>query len=218
MMVSHLSFGQYPTTKTIKGQDVVIMTVTQAEEIDTKFKKLKDSIKVLNQYIEELKRNCGIKPIEIEHNPKNDVKEIETPKQDTVTDVKKKPKESKYPTTKVINGEEVVIMSINQAQDIDNRFKKLKDSIKILNSRPVKECNDNAINLKETNNLLIKIDKKQDSLIYQSFVLNEHYLKEIEKWRRIRIEDRFYSRRVITGLSLVASLWMVLVAANIFRN
>lgn len=218
MLVSHLLFAQYPTTRTIKGQDVVIMTVPQAQEIDNRFKKLKDSIKGLNQYIEELKKNCGIKSVEEEQNPKNDVKETQIPKQDTIKDTKKKVKENKYPTTKVIKGEEVVIMSVNQAQDIDNRFNKLKDSIKILNSRPIKECNDTAIKLKETNDLLIKIDKKQDTLIYQSLVLNEYYLKELEKWKKIRIEDRLYSRRVITGLSLVAALWMGLVVTNIFRN
>lgn len=48
IMVSLISFAQYPTIKTIKGQEVVIMTVPQAKAIDGKFEKLKDSVKVLN--------------------------------------------------------------------------------------------------------------------------------------------------------------------------
>lgn len=47
-MVSLTSFAQYPTIKTIKGQEVVIMTVPQAKAIDGKFEKLKDSVNVLN--------------------------------------------------------------------------------------------------------------------------------------------------------------------------
>lgn len=46
--VSLTSFAQYPTIKTIKGQEVVIMTVPQAKAIDGKFEKLKDSVKLLN--------------------------------------------------------------------------------------------------------------------------------------------------------------------------
>lgn len=57
MTVSLLTFGQYPTTKTIKGKEVVIMTVSQAKDIDYKFIKLKDSINWLNQSLEKLKLN-----------------------------------------------------------------------------------------------------------------------------------------------------------------
>ncbi len=48
MMASLSSFAQYPTTKKIKGQQVVIMTVKQADAINTKFDKLEDSISILN--------------------------------------------------------------------------------------------------------------------------------------------------------------------------
>ena len=47
-MASLSSFAQYPTTKKIKGQQVVIMTVKQADAINTKFDKLEDSISILN--------------------------------------------------------------------------------------------------------------------------------------------------------------------------
>lgn len=47
IMVSLTVFAQYPTTKVIKGQEVVIMTVPQAQAIDNKFVALKDSINFL---------------------------------------------------------------------------------------------------------------------------------------------------------------------------
>ena len=54
MMVSLSLFAQYPTTKKIKGQQVVIMTVKQAEAINTKFDILEDSIDVLNYNLTHL--------------------------------------------------------------------------------------------------------------------------------------------------------------------
>ncbi len=52
MMVASLTaFAQYPTTKKIKGTQVVIMTVPQAEQIDQQFEVLNDSIVELNKQI-----------------------------------------------------------------------------------------------------------------------------------------------------------------------
>lgn len=59
MMVSLSSFAQYPTTKKIKGQQVVIMTVKQAEAINTKFDMLEDSIDVLNYNLTEYTANLN---------------------------------------------------------------------------------------------------------------------------------------------------------------
>ena len=44
-------FAQYPTTKKIKGTQVVIMTVPQAEQIDARFNLLNDSLKRINGQI-----------------------------------------------------------------------------------------------------------------------------------------------------------------------
>jgi hypothetical protein len=55
-MVMGITFGQYPTTKTIKGTPVVIMTVPQAEKIDIKFNKLNDTIVSLKKQLENLQR------------------------------------------------------------------------------------------------------------------------------------------------------------------
>lgn len=51
MMVSLSTFAQYPTTKKIKGEQVVIMTVKQAETINNKFQALEDSITELTNQI-----------------------------------------------------------------------------------------------------------------------------------------------------------------------
>jgi hypothetical protein len=56
MMVMGITFAQYPTTKTIKGTPVVIMTVPQAEKIDIKFNKLNDTIVSLKKQLENLQR------------------------------------------------------------------------------------------------------------------------------------------------------------------
>jgi len=51
MVVGLTAFAQYPTTKKIKGTQVVIMTVPQAEQIDNQFSLLNDSIVELNKQI-----------------------------------------------------------------------------------------------------------------------------------------------------------------------
>ena len=48
MLVSLLSYSQYPTVKTIGKDTVVIMTVKQGEDINKTFSVLKDSINILN--------------------------------------------------------------------------------------------------------------------------------------------------------------------------
>ena len=53
MLVSLSVFAQYPTTKKIKGVQVVIMTVPQAEKIDIQFEKMSDSIVELNKKIDK---------------------------------------------------------------------------------------------------------------------------------------------------------------------
>lgn len=51
MLASLTASAQYPTTKKIKGTQVVIMTVPQAEQIDRQFTFLNDSIYSLNRQI-----------------------------------------------------------------------------------------------------------------------------------------------------------------------
>lgn len=69
-LVSLSSLGQYPTTKKIKGQQVVIMTVKQAEDVNSKFEKLEDSLNVLNDSINILNGdlNGAITSLNFTHN------------------------------------------------------------------------------------------------------------------------------------------------------
>ena len=57
-LVSLSVFAQYPTTKKIKGTPVVIMTVPQAEKINSKFGMLEDSITALHSKLQMKTKVC----------------------------------------------------------------------------------------------------------------------------------------------------------------
>ena len=114
---------------------------------------------------------------------------------------------AQYPTTKNIKGTQVVIMTVPQAQDIDNKFIKFKDSIEVLNVSLIQ----NRENLKITSQALINknndLSKTQDSLKH-SFLQNEIYLKEIEKYKKMEFEDKKVSRKVSIGFATAAVVWV----------
>jgi len=103
-------------------------------------------------------------------------------------------------------------MTVPQAQAIDNKFIKFKDSIKVLNV----SLNQNRENLKITNQALINksndLSKTQDSLKY-SFLQNEIYLKEIEKYKKMEFEDKKVSRKVSIGFATAAVVWIFYVVS-----
>lgn len=57
VMVSHLSWSQYPMIKKLGNDEVVIMTVKQGEDINNQFSKLKDSISNLKNTINSFRIN-----------------------------------------------------------------------------------------------------------------------------------------------------------------
>jgi len=59
MLASLLSYSQYPTTKVINGETVVIMTVQQGENINNKFVGLKKDIDSLNTTLTNTKRDLN---------------------------------------------------------------------------------------------------------------------------------------------------------------
>lgn len=73
-LVSLSAFAQYPTTKTIKGTPVVIMTVPQAEKINSKFEILEDSISALNSKIKT--KSEEVKVVNIKREVTNDSLQI----------------------------------------------------------------------------------------------------------------------------------------------
>ena len=73
-LVSLSAFAQYPTTKTIKGTPVVIMTVPQAEKINNQFDILEDSIVRLNSKIKI--KSEEVKVVNIKREVTNDSLQI----------------------------------------------------------------------------------------------------------------------------------------------
>lgn len=61
MLVSLLSYSQYPVVKTIGNEKVVIMTVKQGEDINKQFSILKDSLSITNEEILRLRSMISIK-------------------------------------------------------------------------------------------------------------------------------------------------------------
>lgn len=57
MLVSLTALSQYPTIKKIKGEEVVIMTVKQADDINAKFDLLQDSINNAKQKVSVVQVN-----------------------------------------------------------------------------------------------------------------------------------------------------------------
>jgi hypothetical protein len=121
---------------------------------------------------------------------------------------------AQYPTTKNIKGTEVVIMTVPQAQSIDNKFVQMKDSISLLN----KSLFINKENLKITNETLLKTNKeltKNQNDLKQSLVLNDTYLKEIERYKKMEFEDRQVQKRVTIGVISALTVWVALFLGSI---
>lgn len=74
MLVSHLSFAQYPTTRVIKGDTVVIMTLKQGKDINEKFVELTDKINNLKDSL--LDRRLKIDTLNTETNQLREKKEL----------------------------------------------------------------------------------------------------------------------------------------------
>lgn len=121
---------------------------------------------------------------------------------------------AQYPTTKTINGTNVVIMTVPQAEQIDNKFIKLSDSIKLINVSLLKEKE----NFKLTNESLIKTNKNlsitKDSL-RQSLMLNDVYYKEIEKYKKMEFEDKKVQKTVVIGVVSALAVWLTIFITGI---
>jgi hypothetical protein len=121
---------------------------------------------------------------------------------------------AQYPTTKTIKGTEVVIMTVPQAQSIDNKFVQMKDSISLLN----KSLFINKENLKITNDRLFKTNTdltKSQSELKQSLLLNETYLQEIERYKKMEFEDKQVKKRVTIGVVSALVVWIAVFIGGI---
>ncbi len=121
---------------------------------------------------------------------------------------------AQYPTTKTIKGQDVVIMTVPQAKAIDNKFLLLKDSVKLLSI----SLYQNRENLRITSEALTKTNKSltstQESLS-QTMAINEAYIKEIEKYKKMEFEDKKVKMRVTIGLTSALVVWLTVFITGI---
>ena len=111
---------------------------------------------------------------------------------------------AQYPMTKKINGKDVVIMTVNQAEAINNKFQALEDSITELNN----QLNGAVTSLNFTQNkveiLTDSINHAQDS-VTKTTVLYQQEVKKIDKLEFVEKKTRF---QIKLGLVLVGAIWL----------
>ena len=111
---------------------------------------------------------------------------------------------AQYPTTKKIKGQRVVIMTLNQAKSINNKFETLEDSLTILNG----EVNGCKTSLYFTQDKLETLNhdfvKSQDSLIKVTKLYQDE-VKKIDKFEYIEKKTRLQLK---IGLIIVFSTWL----------
>ena len=122
---------------------------------------------------------------------------------------------AQYPTTKVINGVKVVIMTVPQAEQIDNKFIRFTDSINYLNKKLESEAQMRS----ELNAKLRDINNKptpvcMDTLGLGRQLLNANYeinsLKmEIDRIKNLEYVDRRTRISAYVGLTSILALWIV---------
>ncbi len=112
---------------------------------------------------------------------------------------------AQYPTTKTIKGKEVVIMTVPQAKDIDNKFSKLKDSIEWLNSR-LQQYKPTVLTIRDT----IRLQTNQPSTpqteyeLYKKLELEMYRKMEVERYKMIDLEYRESSRKITVWFTTAA--------------
>lgn len=106
---------------------------------------------------------------------------------------------AQYPTKKNIGGQYFVIMTEQQAREIDIRFEELMDSIKHYDS----DTKSLEMSLNKTRSLLMT---KQDSL-KKTIKLNNTYYNEIQKYKKMEFEDKKVKKRVTLGISAALIIW-----------
>jgi len=105
-------------------------------------------------------------------------------------------------------------MTVPQAKAIDNKFLLLKDSVKLLSI----SLYQNRENLRITSEALTKTNKSltstQESLS-QTMAINEAYIKEIEKYKKMEFEDKKVKMRVTIGLTSALVVWLTVFITGI---
>jgi len=121
-----------------------------------------------------------------------------------------------YPTTKKIGNDQVVIMTINQAEKIDNQFLKQKDSIFKLNSIIEFKNNDLQTVILEKNRLNDTIKGFKNSLIFANTVIDS-LKKETVRIEKLEFIEKRTRNRLSYGLGAVLVTWLVF-AFSVIKN
>lgn len=111
---------------------------------------------------------------------------------------------AQYPVIKKINGKDVVIMTVKQAEAIDAKFQALEDSIVSLNNN----YNGAVTSLNFTQNkvevLTDSIYCAQDSIVKTNVL----YQQEVKKIDNLTFIDRKTKLQVKVGLIFIAATWI----------
>jgi len=121
-----------------------------------------------------------------------------------------------YPTTKKIGNDQVVIMTINQAEKIDNQFLKQKDSIVKLNTIIEFKNNDLQTVILEKNRLNDTIKGFKNSLIFANTVIDS-LKKETVRIEKLEFIEKRTRNRLSYGLGAVLVTWLVF-AFSVIKN
>jgi len=118
---------------------------------------------------------------------------------------------AQYPTTKKIKGEQVVIMTVRQAEDINNKFQLLEDSITQLNNT-LRGCETSLYftqdKFETTSNELSVLKDSLDKT-------TRLYEKEVIRQDKLEWKDKFARRRVTFGLGTAIMAWMAFIFVTI---
>ena len=118
---------------------------------------------------------------------------------------------AQYPTIKKIKGQQVVIMTVKQAEAINNKFQALEDSIAQLNSE-LNGCG-TSLNFTENklNNTSTELSIAQDSLSKT----HNLYITETKRQDKLEWKDKFTRKRVTVGVGAALLTWLVFIVVTI---
>lgn len=118
---------------------------------------------------------------------------------------------AQYPTTKKIKGEQVVIMTVKQAEDINNKFQALEDSIIQLNNN----LNGCITSLNFTENKVEVTSKNLNHANDSIIKLNNLYLKEVKRQDKLEWTDKVVRKKVTIGVGAAILTWLSFVFITI---
>lgn len=124
---------------------------------------------------------------------------------------------AQYPTTKVIKGEQVVIMTVKQAEAINNKFQVMEDSIASLNNDLNSLNNDfngAVTSLNFTQNKVEILTDSINNLQNNLTIVNKQYDEEVKKIDKLEFIDRKTRLQVKLGIVLVGAVWLYGIITN----